>query len=60
LWTQDSNNRIGINGNGLTIQFMKDGDSFGRPGADPDSEFEALEDAPAGEDGETADDDIFA
>jgi hypothetical protein len=59
LWTQDSNNRVGINGNGLTLQFMKDGAGFGRPNADPDDEFEALEDAPGGDD-PTGEDDIFA
>ena len=57
LWTQDSNNRVAINGNGLTIQFKQDGDAFGRPSSDPDAEFDALEDGPVENGG---DDDLFA
>ncbi len=45
LWTQGSHGRDAINGNMLTIQFCEDGPEFGRPSADPDSEFEPLEDA---------------
>ncbi len=45
LWTQGSHGRDGINGNMLTLQFCEDGPEFGRPSADPDSEFEPLEDA---------------
>ncbi len=45
LWTQGSHGRDAINGNMLTIQFCEDGQEFGRPSADPDNEFDALEDA---------------
>lgn len=46
LWTQDSHGRVAINGNLLALQFCEDGQAFGRQSADPDSEFEALEDGP--------------
>jgi hypothetical protein len=48
LWTQDSHSRVGINGNLLALQFCEDGQAFGRQSANPDSEFEALEDGEAG------------
>lgn len=44
LWCQHSHGRKGINGNLLAIQFIKTGERFGHPDADPDDEFEALED----------------
>jgi len=47
LWTQDSHSRVAINGNLLAVQFCEDGTAFGRQSADPDQEFEALEDGPA-------------
>lgn len=50
LWGQDSHGRKAINGNLLAIQFVGDGDSFGRPQTDANSEFDAL---PEGE-GESA------
>ena len=50
LWGQDSHGRKAINGNLLAIQFVEDGDPFGRPPTDANSEFEAL---PEGE-GESA------
>lgn len=50
LWGQNSHGRQGINGNLLALQFVKDGPAFGRPQANPDSEFDAL---PEGE-GESA------
>ena len=48
LWVQNSHGRKAINANLLTVQMVQDGDSFGRPALDPEKEFEALEDAPAG------------
>jgi hypothetical protein len=44
LWTQDSHGRKGINGNLIAVQFNKPGKAFGRPEADPNNEFDALED----------------
>lgn len=46
LWTQESHGRKAINGNLLAIQFVKDGEAFaGGKAADPDEEFQALEDS---------------
>jgi hypothetical protein len=56
LWTQDSHGRIGINANMLTLQFNEKGVEFGRPSADPDGEFDALEDVTAPD---ATPDDIF-
>lgn len=48
LWTQNSHGRKAINGNLIAIQYVKPGEAFGGGGpADPDSEFEALEDGAA-------------
>lgn len=44
LWCQNSHGRKGVNGNLLTVQFVRAGDAFGRPALNPDEEFEALED----------------
>lgn len=52
MWVQTTHGRKGINGNLIALQFVKHGDAFGRPSADPDSEFEELSID------DTADDDI--
>jgi hypothetical protein len=61
LWLQ--NNKYGkkVNANLRAIRFVKDGDAFGVAPVDPDEEFSALGDVPAGE-FETAggDDDFLA
>lgn len=45
LWTQNSHGRKAINGNLIAIQFVEDGEAFGGGRiADPDEEFQALED----------------
>lgn len=45
LWTQNSHGRKAINGNLVAIQFVKDGEAFGGGRtANPDEEFQALED----------------
>jgi hypothetical protein len=43
LWTQDSNNRVAINGNALALQYNAPGEAFGRPSANPNAQFEELE-----------------
>jgi hypothetical protein len=51
VWAQDSHGRKGINGNLLAIQFVRDGQAFGKAPINIDDEFEALEGeaaAPAG------------
>lgn len=46
MWTQDSHGRKAINGNAIGLQFVRDGEAFGGGApANPDAEFEALEDS---------------
>jgi hypothetical protein len=54
LWVQTTHGRKGINANLLTVQFVKDGPGFGRPSADPDVEFDALEDSTEGASDDTS------
>lgn len=42
MWAQSSHGRKAINGNLVAIQFVKHGEAFGQPSADPDDEFETL------------------
>ena len=51
LWTQGSHGRKAINGNLLSMQFVKNGEAFGgRTDSDPDADFQALGDEAPGAD----------
>lgn len=60
FWLQNNTFGKRVNGNLLTVQFVQPGEPFGREAADPEEEFEALDDLPEDKKGGSsiADDDI--
>ena len=58
LWAQSNQWGKRINANLRAIQFVKDGEAFGRGPVEAEDEFEPLDDSPVGASANTLDDDI--